>query len=133
MFKFAVEGVAVEKSIFMVYGQNATVIQYHVSGHGARTVQLELRPLIAFRDYHALTRENGSLDSHVHIHHERLVSVRPYVDHPHLYFAHNADELNSQGYWYRNFEYAVERERGLDCVEDLFNPFTMHFNLQARD
>src|SRR5438132_8522584 len=73
IFKFAVEGVAVEKSIFMVHGQNATVIQYHVSGHGTRTIQLELRPMIAFRDYHALTHENGSLDSHVHIHHEKLV------------------------------------------------------------
>ena len=89
--------------------------------------------MIAFRDYHALTHENGSLDSHVHIHHEKLVSVRPYVDRPPLYFAHDADEVDSQGYWYRNFEYTVERERGLDCIEDLFNPFTMHFNLQARN
>jgi predicted glycogen debranching enzyme len=133
IFKFVVEGVAVEKSIFMVHGQNATVIQYHASGQGTRIVQLELRPLIAFRDYHGLTHENASLDSNVHIHHERLVSVHPYVDHPSLYFAHDADELNSEGYWYRNFEYAVERERGLDCIEDLFNPFTMHFNLRARN
>src|SRR5437867_6968954 len=133
IFKFAVDGVAIEKSIFMVQGRNATVIQYRVSGQGTRVVQLELRPLIAFRDYHALTHENGSLDSSVQVHHQKLVSVRPYSDHPELYFAHNASEVNAQGYWYKNFEYAVERERGLDCVEDLFNPFTLRFNVNARN
>ncbi|HXM34395.1 MAG TPA: amylo-alpha-1,6-glucosidase, partial [Pyrinomonadaceae bacterium] len=36
---------------------------------------------------------------------------------------------DSSGYWYHNFEYAVERERGLDFTEDLFNPFTFTFDL----
>src|SRR5205823_13087134 len=49
IFKFAIDGVSIEKSIFMVHGQNATVIQYHASGYGTRRILLELRPLIAFR------------------------------------------------------------------------------------
>src|SRR5262249_3954738 len=35
-------------------------------------------------------------------------------------------------YWYKNFEYAAERERGLDSIEDLFNPCTLGFDLTAR-
>jgi predicted glycogen debranching enzyme len=133
VFTFLVDGVSVEKSLFMVHGRNASVVQYRVGGPGKRTIHLELRPLIAFRDYHALTHENGALNSYVQSHHQKLLSVRPYSDHPDLYFAHDADEVNAQGYWYRNFEYAVERERGLDCVEDLFNPFTLRFELKGRD
>ena len=132
IFTFAVGGVQIEKLLFMVHGQNTTVIQYRVREQGTRSVQLELRPLIAFRDYHALTHENGVLDRTVHFHHEKVASVRPYSDHPILYFAHDAEEVNSQGYWYKNFEYALERERGLDSVEDLFNPMTLLFDVSAR-
>ncbi|HWO37848.1 MAG TPA: amylo-alpha-1,6-glucosidase, partial [Candidatus Acidoferrum sp.] len=32
--------------------------------------------------------------------------------------------------WYRNFEYQVERERGLDFTEDLFNPCVLSFDLR---
>src|SRR5439155_4902802 len=94
-FTFAIDGVSIEKSVFMVHGQNTTVIQYRASGQGTRVVELELRPLIAFRDYHALTHENGSLNPRVQVHHNQLVSVRPYSDHPDLYFAHSAGEVNS--------------------------------------
>jgi predicted glycogen debranching enzyme len=130
-FEFLVDGIEIVKSISMVHGQNATVVQYSLSGQRDRSVELELRPLIAFRDYHSLTHENSALDSRVTVHGEKLVSVEPYPSHPRLYFAHSANELNSQGFWYRNFEYTMERERGLDCVEDLFNPFTLRFHLSA--
>src|SRR6516162_7276051 len=133
IFTFAVDGISIEKSLFMVQGQNTTVVQYRIDSPGKRAIHLELRPLIAFRDYHALTHENGALNSYVRSHHPKLLSVRPYTDHPDLYFAHDADELNAQGYWYRNFEYAVERERGLDYIEDLFNPFMLSFDMSGRD
>ena len=46
-----------------------------------------------------------------------------------MHLAHNAVELRKTGDWYRNFEYDVERERGLDFTEDLFNPFVLRFDL----
>src|SRR5438034_9609055 len=125
IFTFEVDGVRIEKSLFMVHGQNTTVIQYRFSAEETRPIQLELRPLIGFRDYHALTHENDALERSVHLHDEKLASVQPYPDHPVLYFAHDAYDLNTQGYWYKNFDYALERERGLDFVEDLFNPLTL--------
>jgi predicted glycogen debranching enzyme len=133
IFTFALDGISIEKSLFMVHGQNTTVVQYRIDSPGKRAIHLELRPLIAFRDYHALTHENGALNSSVRSHHPKLLSVRPYTDHPELYFAHDGDELNAQGYWYKNFEYAVERERGLDCIEDLFNPFMLRFDMNGRN
>jgi predicted glycogen debranching enzyme len=132
LFTFVVKGVRIEKAVFMVHGQNATVIQYRVQDQDRHSVHLELRPLIASRDYHSLTHENPALDRDVQRHHATLSSVRPYGDNPTLYFAHDANELNVQGYWYRNFEYAVERERGLDAVEDLYNPMTFRFDVTTR-
>ena len=89
---------------------------------------MKLRPLIAFRDYHSTTHENGAINPAVE---ERsgLASVTPYQGLPSLYLAHNAAELRKTGDWYRNFEYDVERERGLDFSEDLFNPLVLRFDL----
>ena len=58
-----------------------------------------------------------------------MATVAPYPGLPTLYLAHNAIELQKTGDWYRNFEYDIERERGLDFTEDLFNHFILRFDL----
>jgi predicted glycogen debranching enzyme len=135
VFIYRVEGLELEKRVFMVQGENTTVVEYEMRQSGAKSVNecsLELRPLIAFRDYHGTTRQNDGLNRTVTIE-PGVASVHPYGDLPSLYFAHDADSVEPTGDWYRNFEYAVEQERGLDCQEDLFNPFVARFNLSARN
>lgn len=62
IFTFSVDGVEIEKKLFMVHGQNTTVIKYTLAKTGSEArVELELRPLIAFRDYHSFTHENGAI------------------------------------------------------------------------
>ena len=113
-FRFSVDGVEIEKTLFMVQGKNTTVIEYRLkSTPDAATVKLQLRPLIAFRDYHSLTHENGAINPRVDQQSE-LISVFPYQGLPALYLANNAQEIESTGNWYRNFEHDAERERGLD-------------------
>ena len=129
VFTYQVEGVEIEKSVFMVQGENTAVVQYQLKTP-RDWVRLELRPLIAFRDYHNTTHENAGLDPTVAS--ERgLASVAPYPGLPRLYLAHDADDVEAAGQWYRNFEYRVEQERGLDYREDLFNPLVWRFDLSA--
>ncbi|HEY0376450.1 MAG TPA: amylo-alpha-1,6-glucosidase [Pyrinomonadaceae bacterium] len=132
VFTYEVEGVAVEKSVFMVHGENTTVVQYQFQTSSDARCSFELHPLIAFRDYHSLTRENESLDRGVQTEDGAAV-IQPYADLPALYLAHEAGELEPTGYWYRNFEYGQERARGLDFTEDLFNPFALKFALGGRE
>lgn len=135
VFTYEIEGVEIEKSVFMIHGENSTVIQYEVTKdnhpESPQKLHLEIRPLIAFRDYHSTTHENSALNANVE---ERpgVASVAPYLGLPRLHLAHNAVEVKKTGHWYRNFEYAVERERGLDFSEDLFNPFALRFALGLR-
>ncbi|MGH7379817.1 MAG: amylo-alpha-1,6-glucosidase [Candidatus Methylomirabilales bacterium] len=141
VFTYVIEGREIEKSVFMRHGENSMVIQYAFrapadrptagSPPGPGRIQLEVRPLIAFRDYHSTTHENPVLDPHVEAE-PNLASVAPYAGLPRLYLAHDADALDPAGTWYRNFEYDVERERGLDFREDLFSPFTLTFDLTRR-
>src|SRR5262249_21362023 len=107
-------------------------VEYVLKTHGeklASAVQLEVRLLVAFRDYHSTTHENGALDPHVQAE-AASATVTPYPGLPSLHLAHTADELDLTGYRYGHCEYDVERERGLDSTEDLFSPFQLRFDLK---
>src|SRR5256712_295009 len=152
IFTYEFEGIEIEKSVFMVQGENTTVIQYQLTlsnkfqfvepsadEHVAKTadsplltahLSLELRPLVAFRDYHSTTHENSALNSHVAIM-DGLASVAPYAGLPPLHFAHDAEKIETNSFWYRNFEYRVEQERGLDFHEDLFSLFILRFAIDG--
>ena len=131
-FTYEIDGVRLEKSVFMVQGENTTVVQYELRNTDDTDMKLEIRPLIAFRDYHSTTHENGGLDPHVETE-PGQTTFRPYTDLPALHLAHDPAEIDPNGVWYRNFQYAIEQERGLDFAEDLFNPCTLVFELNSRN
>ncbi|HEY8516730.1 MAG TPA: amylo-alpha-1,6-glucosidase [Candidatus Binatia bacterium] len=137
VFVYVAGGLELQKSVAMVHGENTVVVSYVVRPTTGRAtpagpVTLEVRPLISFRDFHALTHENPALDRRV-AQGDGVASVTPYPGLPELRFAHDAQTIDRSGFWYRNFEYAVERERGLDFREDLYQPFTLHYDLTTRE
>jgi predicted glycogen debranching enzyme len=133
IFTYRAGGVEIEKRVFMVDGENTTVVEYEVRGGNdasAPQCHLEIRPLIAFRDYHSLTHANDALNPAVRTE-PGIASVEPYPGLPRLYLTHSAGSIAEVGEWYRNFEYPAEAERGLDHREDLFCPLALHFELSG--
>ncbi|MBZ5596381.1 MAG: glycogen debranching enzyme N-terminal domain-containing protein [Acidobacteriia bacterium] len=131
VFVYDAEVFILEKSVFMIHGENSTVVQYELrvpKNVRPTMCALELRPLIAFRDYHSTTHENGALNPLLEIE-AGSVKVAPYQGLPPLRLAHTPGDVRGTGDWYRNFEYTIELERGLDYREDLFNPFVLRFDL----
>lgn len=129
LWTFEINGIEIKKSIFMIYGTNASVIQYKPKLQNLNSkVELELKPLLSFCDYHSLQHENAEFDVRYEVS-ENLVTVKPYAEMPPLYFSHNAFLIENTGVWYRNFEYEIEKERGFDFLEDLFQPFSLKFDL----
>jgi predicted glycogen debranching enzyme len=127
VFTYEVQDVAIEKSVFMIQGENSTVVEYRILSGAAGDCRLELRPLIAFRDYHSTTHHNQALDPAVS-QAAGVASMTPYYGLPPLHLAHTADRVETSGNWYYSFEYERERERGLDYQEDLYNPLVLHFS-----
>ncbi len=134
IFTYEIEGIEIEKTVFMVHGENSTVVQYELkkNNHPERikNLRLEIRPLIAFRDYHSTTHENGAINS--------SRGAAPWIGQCYslsgiAVIASGPQRCRTAktGDWYRNFEYDVERERGLDFAEDLFNPFVSALRLAA--
>lgn len=141
VFVYQIAGMELEKRVFMVHGQNTTVVEYELRSLDREPLPncvLELRPLLAFRDYHSTAHSTahsndsfeGSLRSY-----PGGVSMQPYASLPALHLSHTPASCSATGDWYYNFEFAHERERGLDYSEDLYNPcrlaFALHANGQA--
>jgi predicted glycogen debranching enzyme len=130
-FVYQVEDVEIEKRVFLVHGQNTVVIEYDFRrsdrGH-AGEFAFELRPLIAFRDYHSTTRWNDALDPAFAIEGDRAI-LRPYEGVPSLHIAFGTAQIERVGDWYYNFELDAEFERGFFDKEDLFNPLVAKYAL----
>src|SRR5438477_7932548 len=94
IFTYEVEGIIIEKSLFMLHGENTTIVQYEFrvpgfefrekSGerafipHPSSLILFELRPLIAFRDYHSLAHENDTINSELQTE-DTLTTIKPYA------------------------------------------------------
>ncbi|MCS6805654.1 MAG: amylo-alpha-1,6-glucosidase [Acidobacteriota bacterium] len=140
VFTYVVDGIELEKSVFMVHGHNTTVVQYRLRRTERLTeadssrmppVFLEVRPLLACRDYHSTIRQNSALNPYVQTE-PGLAIMTPYAGLPTLYIAHDAETIEATGYWYRAFQYRVDRERGFQDDEDLYNPFVLSFDMTHR-
>lgn len=133
IWTYEVDRIEIEKAIFMVNGLNAVCVKYATKSPAARSraqIELELKPLLSFVDYHSLQHENAELDIGFTAA-SKTVSVHPYGEMPTLYFNHSGAKIEETGYWYRDFVYAIERARGFDYTEDLFQPFAMRFDLSS--
>jgi predicted glycogen debranching enzyme len=124
---YEVNGIELEKSVFMVHGSNTTVVEFKIQNSKFK-INLELKPLLSFVDYHHLQHETPNFNPDFEVS-EQTVLVKPANEMPILYFTHNAVSVEKTGFWYRNFEYAIEKERGFDYAEDLFQPFALTFDL----
>lgn len=130
-FTWDVDGVILEKEVFMPHGEDTVCVTWRLvkggnDGNEAGPIRLEVRPLVAFRDAHALTHENAELDRTVSIE-EGRVRIAPYKSLPGITVAHDGTAERA-GDWYRFFEYEEEKARGFDFQEDLWNPFSLSYS-----
>ncbi|MFA6356714.1 MAG: glycogen debranching enzyme N-terminal domain-containing protein, partial [Candidatus Omnitrophota bacterium] len=131
VFTYKAGDITIEKAVFMVRGENTTVITYKILSSPGY-LELLVRPLIAARDYHWLSIENSSFNKGV----DRLdgyIKMKPYSESPIIYLANNADRFEQAGYWYKSFEYQREKERGLEFHEDLYSPGELGFLVKEGD
>jgi glycogen debranching enzyme len=126
---FSAEGVELERRIWMPYGRQAVAVCYRVlRAPSDVSLELAIRPLVAFRGFHDLSAENLAVDPSTTIEHGR-VSVQPYAGLPRLYLHHNAATFVDEPLWYRSFEYPAEIERGFPAWEDLFTHGLFRYKL----
>lgn len=125
VWTYTIGKTTIERSVFMPHGKNSTVVIWRVIAGDAK-IGLEVRPLVSFADYHQLRSEDPALDESFTTSPDS-VSYKPFSDLPELNVAFTNASVDATGYWYRNFEYPIEKERGFDFHEDLYQPFVIKF------
>lgn len=129
IWRYNVAGVEIERSIFMVNGENTTVVSWRViDSSTGENVRLEVKPLLAIRNHHHLRHDHFGIGELIETA-DGNVSWKVGDELSDLNFVHNAASVTGSGTWYRDLEYAIEQERGFDFREDLFQPFSLNFDL----
>ncbi|HYC32991.1 MAG TPA: amylo-alpha-1,6-glucosidase [Gemmatimonadales bacterium] len=112
-------GTRIEHELFVPRGRSLVALRWRVLSP-AVPVRLEVRPFLSGRDYHSLHHANPAFDFEPVAHGDRL-RWTPYPGVPRIDAVSNG-VFRGEPQWYRNFLYAEERARGLDCEEDLAAP-----------
>jgi predicted glycogen debranching enzyme len=120
-------GTQIIHELFVSREISETVLRWRLVGPSV-PCQLNVRPLLSGRDYHALHHENPACNL-ASAENGSRVTWRPYTSLPQIVASSNGD-YRAEPDWYRNFLYTAERDRGLDCVEDLASPGRFTFDLE---
>ncbi|GAB7141307.1 amylo-alpha-1,6-glucosidase [Deferribacterales bacterium RsTz2092] len=125
IFKYMFGDLKIVKEVMMVPGKRAVIISYHIHcSSDMPKAHLRIKPMTAFRHFHALTHENDVINKKT----TPIPSgykLNAYKGVPQLclqLFGDNNTVVGKKQYWYKNVEYIVEAERGFDSREDLFMP-----------
>jgi len=124
------DGTLVDQEIFVPHGSAAVAVRWRLL-EPRPGVRLSVRPFLSGRDYHSLHHANADF-RFAPERRERLLLWRPYPGVPGIALLANA-EYEHAPEWYRNFLYAEEQARGLDCAEDLAAPGVLRWDLSRSE
>ena len=128
IFRYRIGSATLEKEVCPVQGENTVILQYRLR-EAPRPIKFSAALLVNYRDFHALTSGPSALNFTTQKT-ENATSIIARRDATPLYFFSDKAEFEETGYWYRNFIYPEERDRGYDCREDAFNPGRFVMNLR---
>ncbi len=116
---YEVNGIQLRKTIAMVHGENTTLIVYKVE-KGAQPFILALLPLISARGYHSLQHAYNNIFWDVKFE-NGIFKNQPYYGAPNIYISIPGAAYKHDPRWFYKVNYSIEKYRGLDFEEDLFN------------
>lgn len=120
-FIYRVGDVVIQKELLFAHTQEHFMVRYTVL-EGKTTVLLKLRPFLAYRNSHALSKANLAADVKC-VNIPNGMRTRMYTGFPTLHLQTNiASEYVHAPDWHYNIEYSEELSRGYDGHEDLFVP-----------
>jgi predicted glycogen debranching enzyme len=130
-WEYEAGGARLRRTFFLVHGEPTAVVTWELLSGGENHVRLEVRPLLAYRDHHALRGVETPCDPAL-VREEGAVNLSPVCALPALRLAHDAASATETFFWYRGFEYDLDRARGFPFTEDLFSPLAFAWDLSGR-
>src|SRR5258707_2418644 len=115
VWTYAIGDARLEKRIWMQRGANTTYVQYTIV-QGSGSLEMELKALVNYRDFHATTHAGDWRMSVEPI--ARGVRVVAFENATPFYLMSAEATCEGRHEWYRDYCFAEEKKRGLDDRED---------------
>ncbi|AFY75086.1 glycogen debranching enzyme, putative [Synechococcus sp. PCC 7502] len=127
-WNYACADALLQKRVWMEHGENTTYIQYYLE-RATAPITLTIKALVNYRDYHHTTVANNwqmQLDVL-----GQEVCIRAFSSAMPFYLFSDRGNLSIHHDWYKGFDLAIERERGLGNYEDHLHAvtFTVELNM----
>lgn len=118
---YRVGGVVLSKEMLFTQNESRIIIKYTLEDAHSQTI-LRLKPFLAFRNVHQLSKANIDANNRYEAH-ANGISWQMYHGYSRLYIQLSKDnEYTHVPDWYYNIEYVRDRELGLPYQEDLYAP-----------
>jgi predicted glycogen debranching enzyme len=124
-------GASIQRELLCVQGRDLVIIRWRLLKKTKFSVTLRVRPMLSGRDYHSTHHENRDIDTSW-IEGKETVVWQPYHDLPVIRAMHTG-VYRHEPYWFRQVQFMVEQQRGLDHAEDWWSPGEFTYQLKAGD
>jgi len=132
-YTYAVEGVEVQKTIFMPYGKNAVITIYKVLNRSGFDVKIRIFPLINWRHFHLVTDRWKISWEFVQKREDRGVDIRFGVPRSTLMMTTTRGHYLATGKWIEKVYYREEAKRGESCLDDCYQLGYFEVNVKANE
>jgi predicted glycogen debranching enzyme len=127
---YALGAVQVTRELFLARHRNAASVRYSVRGAVPAHAALEVRPLLAMRDFHDLQTkmDAGRFDVATHAGRVNVVTKGLSLA---MMATRGEGNFARDDEWWSDFLYVREQERGQDAIEHLYSPGVFVFPLHG--
>lgn len=130
-YTYALHDVEIEKTVFMPYGKNASILLYKVLNRSDFDIQIRVFPLINFRHFHSTT-DRQKLTAEPHQRPESNESCITFgCPESALIVGTIGGKYSANEKWVEKLYYREEAKRGESCLDDWYKSGFFEYEVKA--
>jgi len=132
-YTYTVEGVEVQKTIFMPYEKNAVITIYKILNGNASDVEIRVFPLINWRHFHSVTDRWKIPWQFVQKREDKEVDIRFGAPQSTLMITTTKGHYLATGKWIEKMYYREEAKRGESCLDDCYQLGCFQIDVKTKE
>lgn len=129
-FEYVCDTVCLTKSIYLARQSDTVTLEYDIEASATEPVELQLRPLVALRDFHAVMDDSDQF--HLLPAAEGVLVRKNTGETGELLLSGGGARFKEDPQWWYDFSYRDNLERGQDGQEALWIPGVFTYRIQGR-
>ncbi len=133
-WRYAVNGVSLQKTIFMPYMKNATLVIYEVGNPLEEEVLVQVSPLVNSRHIYKTTDKNKIQWKFIQKCHGKAVAIEPSDSFSSLILSSsNNGSFVDERWWVEKVYFRVDASRSENSIDDYFRPGFFKFSVNPKE